>query len=46
MQFINRIKEKFNDTKEWCIEHKELLLSALREAGLEARIVSTPEIYT
>lgn len=27
MQFINRIKEKFNDTKEWCIEHKELLLT-------------------
>ena len=27
MQFINTIKEKFNNTKEWCIEHKELLLT-------------------
>lgn len=27
-------------------DHKEMMLSALREAGLDARIVSTPEIYT
>ncbi|MBD5148381.1 MAG: threonine ammonia-lyase [Oscillibacter sp.] len=27
-------------------DHKEIMLSALREAGLEAKIVSTPEIYT
>ncbi|MCI8810990.1 MAG: threonine ammonia-lyase [Oscillibacter sp.] len=26
-------------------DHKEILLSALREAGLDARVVSTPEIY-
>ena len=27
-------------------DHKEIMLSALRDAGLEAKIVSTPEIYT
>ena len=27
MQFINTIKEKFNDTKEWVVEHKQLLLT-------------------
>lgn len=27
MQFINTIKEKFNDTKEWIVEHKQLLLT-------------------
>ena len=27
MQFINKIKEKFNDTKEWIVDHKELLLT-------------------
>ena len=27
MQFINTIKEKFNDTKEWSVENKELLLT-------------------
>lgn len=27
MKVIKKIKEKFNDTKEWCIEHKELLLT-------------------
>lgn len=27
MQFINTIKEKFNDTKEWIVDHKQLLLT-------------------
>ena len=27
MQFINTIKEKFNNTKEWIVDHKELLLT-------------------
>ena len=27
MQFINTIKGKFNNTKEWCVDHKELLLT-------------------
>lgn len=27
MQFINSIKEKFNTTKEWIVDHKELLLT-------------------
>ena len=27
MQFINTIKEKFNNTKEWVVDHKELLLT-------------------
>lgn len=27
MKFINKIKETFNDTKEWIVEHKELLLT-------------------
>ena len=27
MKVINKIKEKFNDTKEWIVDHKELLLT-------------------
>ena len=27
MQFINTIKEKFNNTKEWVVDHKQLLLT-------------------
>ena len=27
MQFIKTIKEKFNDTKEWVVDHKQLLLT-------------------
>ena len=27
MKIIDKIKEKFNDTKEWIVEHKELLLT-------------------
>ena len=27
MQFINKIKEMAKNTKEWCVEHKELLLT-------------------
>ena len=27
MQFINTIKEMAKNTKEWCVEHKELLLT-------------------
>ena len=27
MQFIATIKEKFNTTKEWIVDHKELLLT-------------------
>lgn len=27
MQFINTIKEKFNDAKEWVVDHKQLLLT-------------------
>ena len=27
MQFIKTIKEKFNDTKEWIVDHKQLLLT-------------------
>jgi hypothetical protein len=27
MQFINTIKDKFNNTKEWIVDHKELLLT-------------------
>ena len=27
MTFINTIKEKFNNTKEWVVDHKQLLLT-------------------
>lgn len=27
MKVIKKIKEKFNDTKEWIVDHKELLLT-------------------
>ena len=27
MKVINKIKEKFNDTKEWIVDHKELLIT-------------------
>ena len=27
MQFINKIEEMAKNTKEWCVEHKELLLT-------------------
>ena len=27
MQFINTIKEMAKNTKEWCVEHKQLLLT-------------------
>lgn len=27
MKVVNKIKEKFNDTKEWMVDHKELLLT-------------------
>lgn len=27
MQFINTIKEMAKNTKEWCVDHKELLLT-------------------